>query len=166
MKVKCQSEVTQSFPTLATPWTAAYQALPSMGFSRQKYWSGVPLPSLEHHTYRSIKKSSDLLSRPLHSKKIPLFVLIYLTYLVLFHGKKWNIEEQVIFFVSCFLCHSKWMKAWMLPSILLIILINHFDMWFFNSQGLKASQLSNLNEISSSSIGSITKDKSKQMKFC
>ena len=30
---------------LATPWTAAYQALPSMGFSRQEYWSGVPLPS-------------------------------------------------------------------------------------------------------------------------
>ena len=27
----------------ATPWTAAYQALPSMGFSRQEYWSGVPL---------------------------------------------------------------------------------------------------------------------------
>ena len=32
---------------LATPWTAAHQALPSMGFSRQEYWSGVPLPSLE-----------------------------------------------------------------------------------------------------------------------
>ena len=31
---------------LATPWTAAYQAPPSMGFSRQEYWSGVPLPSL------------------------------------------------------------------------------------------------------------------------
>ena len=32
---------------LATPWTAAYQAppSPSMGFSRQEYWSGVPLPS-------------------------------------------------------------------------------------------------------------------------
>ena len=31
---------------LATPWTAAYQATtPSMGFSRQEYWSGVPLPS-------------------------------------------------------------------------------------------------------------------------
>ena len=27
---------------LAIPWTAAYQAPPSMGFSRQKYWSGVP----------------------------------------------------------------------------------------------------------------------------
>ena len=30
---------------LATAWTAAYQAPPSMGFSRQEYWSGVPLPS-------------------------------------------------------------------------------------------------------------------------
>ena len=38
---------------LATPWTSAYQASPSMGFSRQEYWSGVPLPSakcyLEKH---------------------------------------------------------------------------------------------------------------------
>ena len=30
---------------LATSWTAAYQAPPSMGFSRQEYWSGLPLPS-------------------------------------------------------------------------------------------------------------------------
>ena len=30
---------------LVTPWTAAYQAALSMGFSRQEYWSGVPLPS-------------------------------------------------------------------------------------------------------------------------
>ena len=29
---------------LATPWTVAYQAPLSMGFSRQEYWSGVPLP--------------------------------------------------------------------------------------------------------------------------
>ena len=29
----------------ATPWTAAYQTPPSMGFSGQQYWSGVPLPS-------------------------------------------------------------------------------------------------------------------------
>ena len=29
----------------ATLWTVAYQAHPSMGFSRQEYWSGVPLPS-------------------------------------------------------------------------------------------------------------------------
>ena len=31
---------------LVTSWTAAYQAPPSMGFSRQEYWSGLPLPSL------------------------------------------------------------------------------------------------------------------------
>ena len=30
---------------VATPWTAAYQAPPSMGFSRQEHWSGLPLPS-------------------------------------------------------------------------------------------------------------------------
>ena len=30
---------------LATPWTAAFQAPPSMGFSRQEYWSRMPLPS-------------------------------------------------------------------------------------------------------------------------
>ena len=32
---------------LVTPWTAAHQAPPSMGFSRQEYWSGRPLPSLQ-----------------------------------------------------------------------------------------------------------------------
>ena len=45
MKVKSESEVTRSYPTLSDPWTAAYQAPPSMGFSRQGYWSGLPLPS-------------------------------------------------------------------------------------------------------------------------
>ena len=38
---------------LATPWTAAYQAPPSMGFSRQEYWSGVPLPSPIFFLYES-----------------------------------------------------------------------------------------------------------------
>jgi len=41
VKVKLLSRIR----LLATPWTAAYQAPPSMGFSRQEYWSGVPLPS-------------------------------------------------------------------------------------------------------------------------
>ena len=45
MKVKSESEVGQSCLTLATPCTAVYQAPLSMGFSRQEYWSGVPLPS-------------------------------------------------------------------------------------------------------------------------
>ena len=41
LKVKSLSRVW----LLATPWTAAYQAPPSMGFSRQEYCSGLPLPS-------------------------------------------------------------------------------------------------------------------------
>ena len=41
VKVKLLSRVWPS----ATPWTAAFQALLSMGFARQEYWSGVPLPS-------------------------------------------------------------------------------------------------------------------------
>ena len=44
-EVKSESEVAQSCLTLSDPWTAAYQAPSSMGFSRQEYWSGVPLPS-------------------------------------------------------------------------------------------------------------------------
>ena len=43
MKVKVKS--LSCVRLFATPWTAAYQAPPSMGFSRQEYWSGVPLPS-------------------------------------------------------------------------------------------------------------------------
>ena len=45
VKVKSLSRVR----LLATPWTAAQQAPPSMGFSRQEYWSGLPLPSPHTH---------------------------------------------------------------------------------------------------------------------
>ena len=41
VKVKSLSRAT----LFAAPWTAAYQAPPPMGFSRQEYWSGLPLPS-------------------------------------------------------------------------------------------------------------------------
>ena len=53
VKVKSLSRVR----LLATPWTAAYQAPPSMGFSRQEYWSGVPLPSPENE-HRPYQKCS------------------------------------------------------------------------------------------------------------
>ena len=45
VKVKSLSRVRPS----VTPWTAAFQAPPSMGFSRQGYWSGMPLPSPKIH---------------------------------------------------------------------------------------------------------------------
>ena len=46
---------------LANPWTAAYQVPPSMGFSRQEYWSGVLLPSLGEQYRGSIKKKKKKL---------------------------------------------------------------------------------------------------------
>ena len=44
-KWKVNVKLLSSVWLFATPWTAAYQAPPSMGFSRQEYWSGVPSPS-------------------------------------------------------------------------------------------------------------------------
>ena len=49
VKVKSLSRVW----LFATPWTSAYQAPLSMGFPRQEYWSGVPLPSLEEISFPS-----------------------------------------------------------------------------------------------------------------
>ena len=46
MKVESERKSLSRAWLLVTPRTAAYQAPPSMGFSRQEYWSGVPLPSL------------------------------------------------------------------------------------------------------------------------
>ena len=58
--MKSESEVAQSCLTLATSWTASYQAPPSMGFSRQKYWSGMPLPSpYRCLVYINKKKQAD-----------------------------------------------------------------------------------------------------------
>ena len=46
----------------ATPWTVAHQAPPSMGFSRQEYWSGVPFPSPEDLPDPGIESRSPALS--------------------------------------------------------------------------------------------------------
>ena len=45
-KWKVKVELLSLVRLLATPWAVAYQAPPSIGFSRQEYWSGLPLPSL------------------------------------------------------------------------------------------------------------------------
>ena len=55
VKVKLLSRV-QLF---ATPWTVAYQAPPSVGFSRQEYWSGVPFPSPIHKNGPKIKADTS-----------------------------------------------------------------------------------------------------------
>ena len=67
VKVKSLSRVR----LLATPWTVAYQAPPSMGFSSQQYWSGVPLPSPKMKTSSLLKKkkrqSSDYLGTEMNA---------------------------------------------------------------------------------------------------
>ena len=50
VKVKSFSHV----QLLVTPWTTAHQAPPSMGFSRQEYWSGVALPSPRIYLYKTV----------------------------------------------------------------------------------------------------------------
>ena len=54
---------------LATPWIAAYQAPPSMEFSRQEYWSGVPLPSLamQETWVQSLSRKDPLKGMVTHS---------------------------------------------------------------------------------------------------
>ena len=47
-KWKVKVQLLSRVQLFATPWTAAYQSPLSMGFSRQEYWSGVPLLSLEY----------------------------------------------------------------------------------------------------------------------
>ena len=43
----------------ATPWTAAHQAPPSLGFSRQEHWSGLPFPSAMHHAKCWLDEAQD-----------------------------------------------------------------------------------------------------------
>ena len=46
----------------ATPWTLAYQAPPSIGFSRQEYWSGLPFPTPGDHPNPGIEPTSPTLA--------------------------------------------------------------------------------------------------------
>ena len=64
MKVKSLSHVR----LLATTWTAAYQTPPSTGFSRQEYWSGVPLPSPKPLYTALISDVSKVMLKILHAR--------------------------------------------------------------------------------------------------
>ena len=69
VKVKSFSRVRPS----GTPWTAAFQAPPSMGFSRQEYWSGVPLPYLNYlHHSLAPGPTTRREHSPAHQQKIRL----------------------------------------------------------------------------------------------
>ena len=76
MKVKSESEVAQSCPTPSDPWTAAYQASSSMGFSRQEYRSGVLLPSLDNLHSPLLLSQLTFLSPPLKKKNTQMASLM------------------------------------------------------------------------------------------
>ena len=46
----------------AIPWTAAHQASPSLGFSRQEHWSGLPFPSPMHESESEVAQSCPTLA--------------------------------------------------------------------------------------------------------
>ena len=82
MKVKSLSHVR----LFAIPWTVAYLAPPSMGFSRQEYWSGLPFPSPVDLPNPEIEPGSPTLqtdalpSEPpgKHEARVPLSILIHI----------------------------------------------------------------------------------------
>ena len=88
VKVKSLSRVR----LFATPWTAAYQAPPSMGVSRQEYWSGVPLPS----PFLSIISLSFFFSLSFSLSPLPSFPFL----LFLFSCD--NKERQMLFSIGHF----------------------------------------------------------------
>ena len=67
----CICTVTQSCPTLATPWTVAHQVSLSMGFSRQEYWSGLPFLPPESFPDPGIEPTSPALAGGFFTTKSP-----------------------------------------------------------------------------------------------
>ena len=61
MQVKVKVKLLSCVQLFGTPWTVAYQAFPSMGFSRQEYWSGLPFPSPGDLSNPGIKPMSPAL---------------------------------------------------------------------------------------------------------
>ena len=73
VKVKSLSRVW----LLATPWTTAHQAPPSMGFSRQEDWSGVPLPSPQKKELEGSKMGGRIISTVDNSGTILIFLCVH-----------------------------------------------------------------------------------------
>ena len=76
---------------LVTPWTAAYQAPPSMGFARQENWSGVPLPS-PYSAILSFKSSLKNISSKLVSLRLEIPSPVLLSSLTL-----WSVSLPCLF---------------------------------------------------------------------
>ena len=94
---KSESEVAQSCPTLCNPMNCSLPASPSMGFSRQGYWSGLPFPSPGDLPNPGIEPGSPALQAdtlPSEPQIIPF---------LLFWGKKKKQRERT-FLIGCNKC--------------------------------------------------------------
>ena len=83
MKVKSLNRVR----LLATPWTAAYHAPPSMGFSRQEYWSGLPLLSPMTNLDSILNGKDITLPAKVHLVKALVFPV------VMYGCESWSIQK-------------------------------------------------------------------------
>ena len=99
-----ESEVAQSFLDSATLWTVTYQALLSMGFSRQEYWSGLPCPSPENLPNPGIKPGSPTLWADTLPSEPPAMQETEVQFL----GQEDTLEEDMA-------THSS-ILAWRIPS--------------------------------------------------
>ena len=107
---------------LATPWTAAYQAPPSMGFSRQEYWSGLPSPSqLLSHVW--LFASPWIIARQASSfitnfqsllKLMSIELVMPSNYLIFCHPLLLlpSIFPSIRVFSSKLVLHIRWPKYW------------------------------------------------------
>ena len=89
MEVKSLSRIR----LLATPWSVAYQAPPSMGFSRQEYWSGLPFPSPK------VKEESEKVGLKLNIQKTKITASDPITSWQI-DGETMEIVTDLIFFLA------------------------------------------------------------------
>ena len=73
IKVKSESEVAQSCLTLSDPMDCSLPGSSVHGFSRQEYWSGVPLPAME--TFKKLLAKAPVLGHPNYD--LPFFLLVH-----------------------------------------------------------------------------------------
>ena len=103
---------------LATPWTAAYQAPPSMGFSRQEYWSGVPLPS--PHQCIGFSHFCPYLA-PNKSTSVSFIMKVFIFFLNrwLLKERKWLFDNNlwIAYFTKGYL-NGYWKSYWFILELL------------------------------------------------
>ena len=111
VKVKSLSHIRPS----ATPWTAAFQAPPSMGFSRQEDWSGVPLHIVISQVY--FYGSLFLLLAQVFSQSLCLFThLLFILSLICLHCHLFALASVTLLLVYNHLLYNDFLTGFLISS--------------------------------------------------